>query len=334
MKVVKVAGALLISAGAVRMVRRIAGLRPAIADVAPGLRHPLLPLLVGDVSARSLPLVRAGMRARMSPGEGVSVREAIVPAAHPVPVLVVEPTDVGHPAPAILHIHGGGMIVGTPGFELPMAGQWCRDLGAVVVSPDYRLAPEHPYPAAVDDVMATLRWMRSAAGELGIDPDRIVVAGASAGGGLAAAIAQRASDEGIVLRGQLLVYPMLDDRTGLDTSEHSAGYGRFVWSAGANRFAWTAYLGRPPRQSDAPGYAAPARRTDLRGLAPAWVGVGAIDLFHDESVAYAESLRADGVRCELVVVPGMYHGADGIRRTDPDIVAFRNSSIAFLREIL
>ena len=185
------------------------------------------------------------------------------------------------------------MVVGSPQSETRGAAQLARELGALVVSPDYRLAPEHPYPAALDDCMSTLYWMRDNADELGIDPDRIAVTGSSAGGGLTAAVAQRAHDEGIRLRAQAMVYPMLDDRTVL--RDDHGGRGRFLWTPASNRFGWTAYLGRPPRMSDAPEYAAPARREDLSGLAPAWIGVGDLDLFYDESVDYADRLRAAGV---------------------------------------
>ncbi len=119
-----------------------------------------------------------------------------------------------------------------------------------------------------------------------------------------------AFDEGIPLRAQALVYPMIDDRTAL--RDDLAGRGELTWSPKSNRFGWTAYLGREPRMSDAPEYAAPARRTDVAGLPPAWIGVGDLDVFYDEDVAYAEKLKAAGVPCELVTVPGMYHGADGI----------------------
>ena len=202
-------------------------------------------------------------------------------------------------------------MAGTAQFEVAHAAPLVRDIGAVAVSPDYRLAPENPFPAALDDCMATLQWMGKHADELGIDPDRIAVCGASAGGGLAAAVAQRAFDEGIPLRAQALVYPMIDDRTAL--RDDLAGRGELTWSPKSNRFGWTAYLGREPRLSDAPEYAAPARRTDLAGLPPAWIGVGDLDVFYDEDVAYAEKLKAAGVPCELVTVAGMYHGADGMR---------------------
>jgi acetyl esterase/lipase len=211
---------------------------------------------------------------------------------------------------AVLWLHGGGMIVGTPQFEATGTGRIAREHDAVVVAPDYRLAPENPFPAGLDDCMTMLRWMRGHADELGIDADRIAVVGASAGGGLSAAVAQRSHDEGIPLRAQVLAYPMLDDRTAL--REDHAGRGRFGWTPASNRFAWTSYLGREPRMSDAPEYAAPLRRTDLAGLPPAWIGVGDLDLFYDEAVEYAERLRAAAVACTLVTVTGMYHAADGI----------------------
>lgn len=224
------------------------------------------------------------------------------------------------------------MVVGSAQLEASGSATLARDLDAVVVSPDYRLAPEHPFPAALDDCMATLAWMRKNAAQIGVDPDRIAVTGSSAGGGLSAAVAQRAHDEGIRLRAQVLIYPMIDDRTTL--RDNHCGRGVFLWTPQSNRFGWTAYLGRPPRLSDAPQYAAPARRTDLSGLAPAWIGVGGLDLFYDESVSYAEALQACGVECELVTVPGMYHGADGLARKAPAMNEFRRKSVDYLREHL
>ena len=222
--------------------------------------------------------------------------------------------------------------MGSPQMETSGTGGLARDLDAVVVSPDYRLAPEHPFPAALDDCMATLLWMGDHADELHIDPDRIAVTGSSAGGGLSAAVAQRAHDEGIALRAQVLVYPMIDDRTTL--RDNHFGRGKFMWTPEGNRFAWTAYLGRLPRLSDAPDYAAPARRTELSGLPPAWIGVGDLDLFYHESVSYAEALKACDVPCELVTVPGMYHGADGLAGKAPAMKEFRRKSVDYLREHL
>jgi acetyl esterase/lipase len=224
------------------------------------------------------------------------------------------------------------MFLDSPQFESPLTARLARELGAIVVSPDYRLAPEHPFPAALDDCMATLSWMRAHADDLGIDPGRIAAAGASAGGGLSAAVAQRSHDEGVALRAQALVYPMLDDRSTLH--EDHAGRGQFLWTPASSRFGWTAYLGREPRMSDAPEYAAPARRTDLTGLAPAWIGVGDLDLLDDENVAYANRLKAAGVPCELVTVPGMYHGADGLAPKAASMQDFRRSMLEHLRTYL
>jgi acetyl esterase/lipase len=311
--------------------RRYTEARDGIADVALELRSPLVPLTSISVNKRTLPFVRFLVSLPMRSGPGVSVTERYIgdPA---VRVLVTTPVERDAAAPGLLWIHGGGMVVGTPEFEAAGSGRAARELGAVVVSPDYRLAPEHEFPAGLDDCMTALRWMRSHADELGIDPDRIAVVGASAGGGLSAAIAQRSYDEGIPLRAQGLVYPMLDDRTVL--REDNAGRGRFGWTPASNRFGWTAYLGREPRMSDAPEYAAPARRTDLTGLPPAWIGVGDLDLFYDEDVDYAERLRGSGVACELVTVLGMYHGADGVTPKAPVLQDLHRSLLEHLRTYL
>ncbi|MFN8032293.1 MAG: alpha/beta hydrolase [Mycobacterium sp.] len=311
-------------------VRRYWAARDALAAVPGEFRSPLLPLLTGDVSARGLRRARCVYAFRTRPGPGVTMTEHRVGGR--VPALVFAPTASAGRRPGILYLHGGGMIVGSPRSEAMGSGRLAREVDAVVVSPDYRLAPEHPFPAALDDCMATLHWMRDNADDLGIDPDRLAVTGSSAGGGLSAAVAQRAYDEGITLRAQVLVYPMIDDRTVL-RDDHN-GRGRFLWTPESNRFGWTAYLGRPPRPSDAPDYAAPARRENLSGLAPAWVGVGDLDLFFDESVDYAGRLRAAGVECELVTVAGMYHGADGLAAKHPSMKDFRRGVSDHLRRYL
>ena len=316
---------------AVLAARRYAATQDAMAKVAPDLRSPVLPFVPATQRARLLPLIRLQSRIRTPSGHGVTVSERDVgePA---VRVLITTPTEGLPPRPAVLWIHGGGYIVGSPQFEAFGTGRLARDLGVVTVSPDYRLAPEHPFPAALDDCMGTLRWMRANADELGIDPDRIAVMGASAGGGLSAAVAQRSLDEDIPLRAQVLVYPMLDDRTVL--REDHSGRGRFLWTPSSNRFGWTCYLGREPRMSDAPEYAAPARRTDLAGLPPAWVGVGELDLFYDEDIDYAERLRASGVPCTLVTIPGMYHGADAFAPKALSLKDFHPSMQGHLRTYL
>ncbi|WP_232011133.1 alpha/beta hydrolase [Mycobacterium shigaense] len=327
--VFKKALAVLAVAGAGFVARRYLALRDAIGEIDPALRSPLL-LLTGPMTTPRMRLSRPLARIKASAGDGVALTSRQAGDVCPVTVLVATPTRPGpRNRPALLWIHGGGMILGSPQLEAGGYGPLADELDVVVVSPDYRLAPEHPFPAALDDCMTALHWMRDHAEELGLDPDRIAVIGSSAGGGLSAAVAQRAHDEGIALRAQILCYPMLDDRTAL--RDNHCGRGRFMWTAQSNRFGWTAYLGRPPRLSDAPEYAAPARRTDLSGLAPAWIGVGTLDLFYDESVAYAEALRASGVPCELLVVPGMYHGADIMAPKAPAMTDFRRKSVDYLR---
>ncbi|WP_395311219.1 alpha/beta hydrolase [Mycobacterium sp. AMU20-3851] len=328
MRKILFATATLAALGGWSALRRYQALRPELSRVAPELRNPLLPLLTTSHGPRSLPLARWFNNIESEPGDGVEAVERRIGSPE-FGVLITRPTSSGDSGarPGVLHIHGGGFIFGSPRNEAATCGTLTRELGAVVVSPDYRLAPEHPFPAALDDCMATLHWMRAHADEIGIDPDRIAVTGSSAGGGLAAAVAQRAFDEGITLRAQALAYPAVDDRT---TLRDQPGRGRFLWPAKSNTFAWTSYLGRAPRLSDAPRYAAPARRDDLSGLAPAWVGVGELDLLYDESVEYAARLRACGVPCEVVTVPGMYHAADGLMTKAPAMAEFRRSIADFL----
>jgi acetyl esterase/lipase len=327
MKALPAAAGVAAVAAAALLLRRYLSARDGLAAIPAELRSPLLPMLAVDTTTRSLKATRLGGRIPIPPGAGVTMTKRQIAGRL---VLVLTPT---HPSgTALLYIHGGGMVVGSPQSEIRGAAKLARELGAVVVSPDYRLAPEHPHPAALDDCMSTLYWMRDNADELGIDPDRIAVTGSSAGGGLTAAVAQRAHDEGIRLRAQAMAYPMLDDRTVL--RDDHGGRGRFLWTPASNRFGWTSYLGRPPRMSDAPEYAAPGRRVALSGLAPAWIGVGELDLFYDESVDYADRLRAAGVECELVTVPGMYHGADGLAAKVPAMQAFRRGLLDHLRSHL
>jgi acetyl esterase/lipase len=311
--------------------RRYLTMRDAMAAVPAEIRNPVLPFVSGTITRRTLPLYRLQSQVRTRSGRGVTVTKRHV-GEHAIPVLITTPIEGQRLRPGVLWIHGGGYIFGSPQMEAFGTGRLVRDIGVVTVSPDYRLAPEHPFPAALDDCMTTLNWMRAHAEELGIDADRIAVVGSSAGGGLAAAVAQRSHDEGIPLRAQVLVYPMIDDRAVLQ--DDYAGRGRFLWTPANNRFGWTSYLGREPRMSDAPEYAAPARRTDLTGLAPAWVGVGDLDLFYDEDVDYAEKLRASGVPCELVTVPGMYHLADGLAPKAPSMQDFRRGMTEHLRTYL
>ncbi len=277
-----------------------------LARVAPELRGRLRPAdLAAAVDRRwSLRLIRAAMHLLPTTRvEGVAL--AKLPAAGPG-VRVYRPL-VARSAAGLFWIHGGGMVIGRAAQNDRLCGEMARTLGITVVSVEYRKAPEHPFPAPLDDCHAGWRWLQGEGDRLGIDAARIAIGGESAGGGLAAALAQRLHDEGGGQPvGQLLFCPMLDDRTAerreLDPIDH------FVWNNRRNRFGWRSYLGREPGSASVPAYAVPARRDRLDGLPPAWMGVGEIELFHDEVVAYAERLRSAGVPVELDVVPGAVHG--------------------------
>ena len=209
MKALPAAAGVAVVAATTLVLRRYLSGRNGLAAVPTELRSPLLPMLAVDTTPRSLKATRLGGRIPIPPGAGVTLTKRQIAGR----LGARADADTPIPPRPLLYIHGGGMVVGSPQSEIRGAAKLARELGAVVVSPDYRLAPEHPYPAALDDCMSTLYWMRDNADELGIDPDRIAVTGSSAGGGLTAAVAQRAHDEGIRLRAQAMAYPMLDDRT-------------------------------------------------------------------------------------------------------------------------
>jgi len=232
---------------------------------------------------------------------------------------------------AVVYVHGGGLILGGHEWD-NMCGSMALAADVPVFSVDYRLAPEHRFPAALDDIVSATRAIRDAAPQLGVDPDRIIISGASAGAGLAAAAAQRLTDEGVKLAGQLLVYPMLDDRTAArkDITDEDLK----VWTQTSNATGWSSYLGLPPGADVVPEYAVPARRDDLSGLPPAWIGVGTRDLFHDECLAYAESLKSAGVDTELYIVEGAVHGFDTLVPSAPEATAaFQTSQYEFIARV-
>ena len=212
------------------------------------------------------------------------------------------------PVPALLWIHGGGYVIGTAAQDDALCRHFASELGAVVAAVDYRRAPEHPFPAPLEDCHDTLVWL---AGLDEVDPQRIAIGGASAGGGLAAGLALLALErQQVTPILQLLTYPMLDDRTALRRDIDERGFR--LWNNRSNELGWRSYLAVDPGSDDVSHLASPARGEDLSGLAPAWLGVGTLDLFHDEDLAYAERLRASGVPCDLEVVPGAFHAFDRV----------------------
>ena len=226
-----------------------------------------------------------------------------------VPVRVYRPKAPRNPpVPGVLHIHGGGFMIGSVEAEHAGAALMAIDSGAVVVSVDYRLAPEHPYPAGLHDCYAALTFLHAEAGGLGVDPARVAVVGASAGGGLSAATALLARDlGGPPLCFQMLQIPELDDR--LDTPSMQAFVDSPVWNRPLAVISWRAYLGELSGAGDVPVYAAPARASDLSGLPPAYISTAENDPLRDEGIIYAMRLLQAGVSVELHQFPGTFHGS-------------------------
>ncbi|MCP5026990.1 MAG: alpha/beta hydrolase [Actinomycetia bacterium] len=245
--------------------------------------------------------------------EGVTTEDMMVTGPEgdtEVMVRVYRPAELAPNAPALYWIHGGGLVLGNVQMNDNSCATIADNLGVLVASVEYRLAPEHPYPAPLEDCYAGLKWLHGSVDELGVDIDRIAIGGASAGGNLAAGLALLARDRAeIPVCFQLLVYPMLDDRN-TTPSSHAITDPK-VWNRHANLVGWNSYLEGRAGADDVPTYAAPARATDLAGLPPAYIPVGDLDLFLDEDVDYATRLMAAGVPVELHVYPGAFHGSNG-----------------------
>lgn len=294
-----------------------------IDDFHPDLRRVARVVPKQVINPVTFPLVRMANRVlwRKAPPKGI---EALTLASG-VRVRLYRPAEAAGSGAGLLWIHGGGYVIGHPAQDDVLCRRYARELGATVVSVDYRLAPENPYPASLEDCYSALTWLAQLPA---VDSARVAIAGASAGGGLAASLALLTRDRGELSPvAQLLVYPMLDDRT-VDRAELD-NPGLRLWNKSSNKFGWSAYLG----DAD-PNVAVPARRTDLSGLPPAWMGVGTLDLFHDEDLEYAERLRAAGVSCEVEVVKGAFHGFDGIVPKAKVSQAFFKSQCAMLRREL
>jgi acetyl esterase/lipase len=295
---------------------------PAIADPYSLVDPELLPTLKQFPAAVDLSLEMA-VKFRQMPGmpplpaPAPQPVERHIPARHipgapgapEVRLWVVDPAPSEKGKPVLLHMHGGGFMMTDP-MLMPELQGIATDCHCVVVSVDYRLAPETRYPGSLEDNYAALKWVHTHAAELGIDRSRIAVGGESAGGYHAASLAIHARDRNEVpIVFQLLIYPALDDRTG-STRPAPPAVGHFMWNAQANRLAWSSLLGVPAGSSGVPAAAVPARIASVAGLPPAWIGVGALDLFVEEDMEYARRLVHAGIGTELLVVPGAFHGFD------------------------
>jgi acetyl esterase/lipase len=264
--------------------------------------------------------------AKVAPDPRIRRRNAVIPGIDGRPDVRVRwyrPVKVRRALPCVVWLHGGAYIMGNLDENDDRLDRMAAELGCAIVSVDWRLAPEHPFPAGLDDAETVWRCLTGQPSAYRVDPDRLVLGGASAGAGLAAALCLRLRETGAGQPAlQLLIYPMLDDRevtTSIRASEDPGHWG--LWHLAANRMCWAAYLG-PLAGGDIPPTAAPARAVDLTGLAPAFVAVGDVDAYLDENLDYATRLSRAGVPTELHVYPGVIHGAFGPRPSTPRTAQF------------
>lgn len=271
-----------------------------------------------ELSLEKLPRARGQSRALAAllpppPENGVKLAERYIPGpgnAPDVRILVYTPPGQATMRPALLHIHGGGYVMGSPEINHARNQGLSAELDCVIVSVDYRLPPEHPFPASIEDCYAALKWLHAHAAEMKVAPGKIAIGGESAGGGLAAALGLLARDrQEVPLAFQLLIYPMLDDRTGTSIKPNP-NTGEFLWPVEANRFGWTSLLGQMPGGDDVSCYASAARADNVAGLPPTFIAAASLDLLCGENIAYAQRLLEAGVATELHVYPAAYHGFD------------------------
>jgi acetyl esterase/lipase len=307
-------------------------------ELLPGLE--MMPAF--QFSVESLPQMRAAMdemrRLQFAalPPSDVTVSEMLIPGpagAPDVRILIYEPPNAPGIKAGYLHIHGGGYVMGTADMSDPQNRALAEQVGCVVISVDYRLAPDTPHPGPVEDCYTALKWLHANAAALEVDPARIAIGGESAGGGLAAGLALLARDRGEVpIVFQRLIYPMIDDRTVTADAPHPFT-GEFVWTAASNRFGWQSLLGQEPGGPDVSPYAAAARAESLEGLPPTFISTGALDIFLEENLDYAKRLLRAGVPTELHVYPGAYHGFNIVPTADVAQRFVRDANAALKRAL-
>lgn len=309
-------------------------IEPQLAEVIPADAPPFTP--------ETIPAIRAEMAAMFPPAADaigdapVDVEERTIPGPPGAPELeitVISPRNRSGPVPALYNIHGGGMMIGHRNMDVPRLLALVLELGVVAVNVEYRLAPEHPHPAPVEDCYAGLAWTAEHADELAIDADRIVIMGGSAGGGLSAGVALLARDRGgPALAGQLLLCPMLDDSNTTVSSHQYAGLG--TWTRESNLAGWSSLLGNEAGAGSASPYASPSRSTDLSGLPPAFIEVGSAEPFRDEDTEFALRIWATGGQAELHVWSGAFHGFDMYAPTSEVSRAALTTRTSWLRRVL
>ena len=307
----------------------------AVLTAVPQLVRPVLPEHVARIRSYEAHAPTNATDAELRRGGAVEVHERLVPIAcdATLGVLVLRPASGRGPWPGVVHIHGGGMMFGDNRTGLAPLAEWVETLGVVVASISYRLAPEHPDPVPVEDCSRLTEWVATHAGELGIDDGPLVLAGSSAGGGLAAGVAILARERGgPKLGGQLLFSPMLDDRSVTPSSRELDGDA--PWDHRSNVTGWTALLGVRRGTSDVSPASAPARCDDLRGLPPTYIDVGAVETFRDEAMEYALRLSGAGVAVEAHLWAGAFHGFDALAPASDVAAAARQARMGHLRRLL
>lgn len=313
-------------------------------ELLPGLEaFRAIGLSVQDFTAANIPEVRTvakaafeGAIAHLPPNLRVRSEDRLVPGLNGAPDILLRiyrPVAAQGVLPCMFWIHGGGMILAEMAFDDPDCQAYAEQVQCVVVSVEYRLAPEHPYPCGMEDCYAGLSWVAANAQDLGIDATRIAIAGRSGGACLAAATALWARDhQGPTLAYQLLIYPMLDDRNQTPSSLEFTDV--VSWSRRQNLSAWSAVLGSAAGTDSVSPYAAPARAKDVSRLPPTLIQVGELEIFRDESIAYAQALMKAQVPCELHVYPGLYHGSDMFNPAAASSVEMAAERIAALKRAL
>ncbi|KAB2585171.1 lipase [Rhodococcus erythropolis] len=272
---------------------------------------------ISDVTQRreAVRTLTAAAITELAPNDRVITEDRLVPGpqgAPDVPIRIYTPVGANGELPGVFYIHGGGMVIGSIDAEDAAATRICEGIGAVVVSTEYRKAPEHPHPAQIDDCYSSLTWMAKNAAELNIDVNRIAVYGGSAGGNLTINVSRIARDRAFPhISFMMPVYPMVDDRNETPSSHEITDIG--IWDREANIEAWSWFLGGRPVDD----YAAPARAQDLTGLPPTFIDVGEMDLFRDEDIAFAQRLVQAMVPTEFHLYPGAYHGSENFAGTAP-----------------
>lgn len=293
--------------------------------IAPELRALLLPRSIGVRGRTSLAVLR--WVTALGTARAADPRASIERLTESVSVRVSRPM-AAKGLPAVLHMHGGGLVLGSAVLGDALCRLISDQLGALCASVEYRLAPEHPFPVPLEDCYTALQWLAS---HPDVDGRRIVLVGESAGGGLAAALAIMARDRAeIHVSGQVLTYPMLSHTT---TEPAFDRHLLRLWGPKDNAFAWRSYL-RGIAEDHVPMLASPAQCTNLEGLPPTWIGIGDCDLFHKEAVAFGERLDRAGVPCTISIVPGAYHGFDYAKSHTRIAREFHESRMTALARLL